>query len=241
MPNSTSLSIPSELRSQYLAAVTTLERRRERRRAERRLTSYDPYPKQRVFHDLGSTQRFRALFGGNQTGKSICGSAEVAMHLTGDYPGWWQGARFDRPIRWWAAGETGEATRDNPQSKLIGPPERSEEWGTGFVPAAAIIGHNRAMGTANLLDSVSIKHSSGGTSTLWFKRYEQGRAKWQGPTLDGIWFDEEPPWEIFSEGMTRTNAVADARIILTFTALQGMTDVVRWLLSGKALPNSQGN
>lgn len=214
-----------------------LAEEKRRRLAESRLTSYRPYAKQRLFHALGAEQRVRGLFGANQSGKSICGSAETAMHLTGDYPDWWHGKRFDRPIRAWAAGETGEATRDNVQAKLMGPPEREEEWGTGFIPAATILDRNRAMGVANLLDSVSVKHVSGAASTLWFKRFEQGRAKWQGPTLDWLWLDEEPPWEIFSEGLTRTNAVPDARIILTFTALAGMTDLIKWLLAGKGLPS----
>jgi phage terminase large subunit-like protein len=225
------------MRSQLPATLSVLEAERTRRKSERRLTEYRPYAKQRLFHALGASQRVRGLFGANQSGKSICGSAETAIHLTGQYPEWWQGYRFDRPIRAWAAGETGEATRDNVQAKLIGPPERAEDWGTGYVPRAAIIDSSRAMGVANLLDSVSVKHASGGTSTLWFKRYEQGRAKWQGPTLDWLWLDEEPPWDIFSEGMTRTNAVPDARIILTFTALSGMTELIKWLLSGKPLPS----
>lgn len=190
-----------------------------------------------MFHALGATHRVRSLWGANQGGKSICGGAETAIHLTGQYPDWWEGHRFDRPIRAWAAGETGEATRDNPQTKLIGPPEREEEWGTGFIPKAALLDWSRAMGVANLLDSVSIRHVNGGNSTLWFKRYEQGRAKWQGPTIDWEWLDEEPPWDIFSEGMTRTNAVADARIILTMTSLQGHTELIKWLLSGKPLPS----
>lgn len=216
--------------------LEALEAERRARRAERRLTEYQPYPKQKRFHNLGATQKVRALFGGNQTGKSITGGAETAMHLCGRYPDWWEGHRFDRPIRCWGAGETGEATRDNVQTKLLGPPERDGEWGTGFIPKAALVGWNRALGTPNLLDSVSVQHVSGGMSTLWFKRYEQGRAKWQGPTLDLLWLDEEPSWDIFSEGLTRTNAVPDARIILTFTALQGLTEVVKWLLSGKSLP-----
>jgi phage terminase large subunit-like protein len=213
-----------------------LKAEQARRLAERRLTRYEPYKKQRLFHALGATHRTRGLFGGNQAGKSICGSAETAMHLCGDYPDWWVGHRFDRPLNAWAAGETGLATRDNVQNKLIGTPEREADWGTGFVPKKALLNWNRSMGTPNLLDSVSIKHSSGGISSLFFKTYEQGRSKWQGPTLDWLWFDEEPPWPIFSEGLTRTNAVRDARVILTFTALQGMSELVKWMLSGKSLP-----
>ena len=43
-----------------------------------------------------------------------------------------------------------------------------------------------------------------------FKTYEKGREKWQGETLDGVWFDEEPPLDIYMEGLTRTNATRAA-------------------------------
>lgn len=212
-----------------------LEMERDKRLSENRLAAYKPYAKQMEFHAAGATHRERLLIAANQVGKTISGGAEAAMHLTGRYPDNWTGKRFDRPIRMWAAGLTGEATRDNVQSKLIGPPEREEHWGTGYIPKAYLKGPNgkpwsRAMGTANLLDSCSVLHASGTYSTVWFKTYAQGREKWQGPTLDVVWFDEEPPSDIYSEGLTRTNAVPDAITYLTFTPLLGMSDVVRLFL-----------
>ena len=62
-----------------------------------------------------------------------------------------------------------------------------------------------------------------------FKSYEQGRAKWQGDTLNGVWFDEEPPIDIYVEGLTRTNATG-GMVMLTFTPLKGMSEVVRMFL-----------
>jgi hypothetical protein len=50
------------------------------------------------------------------------------------------------------------------------------------------------MGVADAIDSVLVKHVSGDPSTIGFKSYDQGREKWQGETLDAVWFDEEPPW-----------------------------------------------
>ena len=66
-----------------------------------------------------------------------------------------------------------------------------------------------------------------GTDTAYcgFKTYEEGRLAWQGPTLDGVWFDEEPPLDIYSEGLTRTQAQGLFAMI-TFTPLLGMSEVV---------------
>jgi phage terminase large subunit-like protein len=171
---------------------------------------------------------------GNQLGKTIAGSFEWGMHLTGRYPDWWEGRRFDQPGRFWAAGETRVSTRDTIQKLLVGEPEKEEEWGTGAIPGDAIVDTNRAMGVANALDSVIVKHVAGGSSTLLFKAYEQGRGKWQGDTLNGVWFDEEPPLDIYTEGLTRTNATGGT-VMLTFTPLKGMSDVVQMFLSDSDL------
>ncbi len=62
-----------------------------------RLEFYRPYAKQALFHSEGTRYRERLLRAGNQTGKTTCAAAEVAYHLTGKYPDWWRGRRWDRP------------------------------------------------------------------------------------------------------------------------------------------------
>src|SRR5690606_18048177 len=111
------------------------------------------------------------------------------------------------------------------QRLLLGPPAQEEEWGTGFIPQAAIAGTNRRQGVANAVDTVSVRHVSGGQSTLLLKSYDQGRTKWQANTVNGVWFDEEPPEDVYMEGITRTNATGGA-IMVTFTPLKGMSAVV---------------
>jgi len=169
---------------------------------------------------------------GNQLGKTLAGSFEWAMHLTGKYPVWWAGRRFETAGRYWAAGESGTSTRDTVQKLLVGPPEKEEEWGTGAIPFVDIVDTQRARGIPDALDSVVVKHVTGATSTLLFKSYEQGRAKWQGDTLHGVWFDEEPPVDIYTEGLTRTNATGGITMI-TFTPLKGMSEVVRMFLQAE--------
>lgn len=220
LQSSESLSRSTELRelNETLAALAW-------KRARNRLSRYAPYPKQSEFHEAGAHYRERLLEAGNQTGKTFAGGAEVSMHLTGRYPDNWKGKRFDRPTTWLAGSETGELTRDGVQRILVGDPTKEEEWGCGAIPGDTLVSTGRAQGTKNALDNVVVRHVSGALSSLLFKSYAQGRQRWQANTVDGVWFDEEPPLEIYTEGITRTN-VTMGPVILTFTPLLGMSKVV---------------
>jgi phage terminase large subunit-like protein len=212
----------SEYRERYTKAL-------ERHRARNKLFSYKAYEKQLEFHANGLTARERLLMAGNQLGKTYCGAAETAMHLTGKYPDWWPGRRWDRPTRGWAGSVTGEVTRDTVQRNLIGPPRNREDWGTGMIPGDDLGRITMKQGVPDAIDGALVKHVSGGWSTLGFKSYDQGRAKWQGETLDFIWPDEEPPEDVYTEALTRTNATG-GMIYITFTPLLGMSSVVRMFL-----------
>lgn len=194
-----------------------------------RICIYSPYDKQRRFHTAGAASRERLLRAGNQLGKTWAGGYEAAFHMTGKYPPWWAGRRWDRPVVAWVAGESGEATRDNAQRVLFG---RFGEEGTGTIPKVDIGKTSRsAHGIADLYDTVKIRHVSGGLSTVKFKHYKQERRVWQGETLDFLWFDEEPPEELYEEGLTRTNA-SGGMVWLTFTPLLGISTVVRRFIPG---------
>ena len=197
----------------------------KRRNDRTKLARYRPYAKQCAFHAKGATGRERLLMAGNQLGKTFCGGAEMAIHLSGQYPDWWGGRRFSKPVRAWAGSKTGEVTRDGVQRILVGEPKDRSAWGTGLVPWSNLTDWSMRQGVADALDSIIVKHSSGGYSTLGFKSYDQGREKWQGETLDVVWFDEEPPIDIYMEGLTRTNATG-GMVYLTFTPLLGMSEVV---------------
>ena len=233
MSSSLLSSISCEELSTLLKATSSELRKRISRD---QLSSYRPYPKQAEFHAAGAQHRERLFLAGNQLGKTRAGGMEWAMHLTGRYPDWWQGKVFDKPTRMWAAGVTGEHTRDNPQRVLVGLPEQSEAWGTGTLPGDAMIETVlQRGGVSNALDNVTVRWGGGGDtqagiSSLAFKAYEKGREKWQGETLDGVWFDEEPPLDIYMEGLTRTNATGGIAI-LTFTPLLGMSEVVMLFLT----------
>lgn len=218
--------------SPRVALAMALEER-SRRKRENRIVGYEPYAKQRAFHRSGADDgvRERLLMAGNQLGKTVAGSFEAAMHLTGLYPDWWDGVRFESPTTGWAASTTQQGTRDTVQRLLLGKPG---EWGTGAIPKASIIECKRASGgVPDCVDTVTIRHASGGVSRVTFKTYDQGRERWQGETLNFVWFDEEPPATIYTEGLTRTNATGGVAW-MTFTPLMGMSDVVRRFLIEKA-------
>src|SRR5258708_7879183 len=119
-----------KLSPEKLAAMQArLEAEEERRIAENKLAHYRPYPKQAAFHDAGARYRERLLMAGNQVGKTLAAAMETAMHVTGLYPDWWKGYRFDRPIQAWACGETNEVVRGSMQKLLLGDPT-----GTACIP-----------------------------------------------------------------------------------------------------------
>lgn len=202
----------------------------ERRKKEKRLSYYRPYSKQSEFHKAGSKYRERLLMAGNQQGKTLAGAAEMSMHLTGDYPENWDGRRFTKEIRAWAASVTSETTRDNAQRLLLG---EGRDYGTGMIPKERIHEVRMARTVADAVDTVYIRHKCGGLSSLSFKAYEKGREKWQGESLEVVWFDEEPPEDIYSEGLARITA-RRGMVWMTFTPLLGMSNVVSRYIQEKS-------
>jgi phage terminase large subunit-like protein len=211
-----------------------------RRARERKLLSYYPesgplrrelYVKHQEFFAAGKTHRERLMLAANRIGKTEgVGGYELALHLTGWYPDWWTGRRFDHAVSAWACGDTGKTVREILQAKLFGP---VGSWGTGLIPGETIMRTVRAVGQADTIDTAYIQHKSGGISRLVFKTYDQRREAFQGTEQDIIWLDEEPPLEIYTECLIRT-MTNDGMIMLTFTPLLGMSDVVlQFLPSGK--------
>ena len=196
------------------------------------LDFWTPYPRQREFIKLGATTSERLLLAGNQLGKSDTGAYETACHATGLYPKDWEGRRFDHPTKSWAAGESTTVGRDVAQTKLCGEPGRESALGTGFIPKACFADKpTLARGAvADAYDTIQVYHHNkdgvrDGISTIQFKSYEQGRKKFQGRTLDFIWWDEEPAQDIYIEGNARWSATGGMSF-MTFTPLEGLSTVV---------------
>lgn len=187
---------------------------------------FKPYDWQIKFVNASKENTQKLAMCANRIGKTFTGAAEMAYHLTGDYPDWFDGRRFDKPINAWACGVTNVTTRDILQLELLGQPDDPTALGTGAIPKDCIVDTIRLPGVPNALQSVTVKHKSGGISRLGFKCYEMGEHKFMGSALDFIWLDEEPPHNIFTQCITRT-ATTNGVVSMTFTPENGMTPTVR--------------
>ena len=76
--------------------------------------------------------------------------------------------------------------------------------------------------SSGVIDTIYVKNVFGSVSKIGFKSCDQGREKFQGTSLDYVWFDEEPPEDIYLECKMR---VLDrcGMIFGTMTPLKGLT------------------
>lgn len=243
-----------------ISALSPIERRellvlleeKNRREARKKLSTYYPdtgplrrdlYTKHMEFFTAGGQYRERCFMAANRIGKTEgAGGYETVLHLTGNYPHWWNGAEFDAPTRFWAAGKTNETTRDIIQAKLFGRVTGSGSTkhvsGTGLIPGDAIGDLTWKAGVSDLIDTALIKHEpTGEWSVLGLKSYQQGRGAFEGTEQDGIWLDEEPPLDVYGECLIRT-ATTDGLIYITFTPLEGMSETVMQFLPGGKIPDA---
>lgn len=197
----------------------------KRRRDEGKWFEWSNDPWQLDFHQAGRYASERMLRCANRVGKTLSAAAEVAYHLTGDYPDWWEGHRFKHHILCWAGAITNETNRDIVQKELLG--GTGESFGTGMIPGHLMKPPQmRQAGVSDVVDTVKVQHVNGKHSTLIFKTYDQGWLKWQGAAPDLVWLDEEPDdMKIFTEARTRL-LTTRGRLIVTFTPLQGQTELV---------------
>jgi len=149
----------------------------------------------------------------------------MTLHLTGLYPDWWEGKTFSEPVMAWTAGDTAKNVRDIMQTMLLGPYGNIEAYGTGLIPGELIHRWTNKHGLSDAIESIYVKHVSGGLSNIQFKSYDQGREVFQGTSQQVIHLDEECPIEIYTECLLRTLTVHGI-IYVTATPLMGLTDLM---------------
>lgn len=189
--------------------------RREEEKKKNLLDTYNTNPeklhhKQIEFHK--SEKRNRWNFGGNRTGKTVSGAVEAVWYARGNHPY----KKIKGATSGWVVSLTNEVQRDVAQKEILR--WLNPDWIVGIG-----VRRGRSDDLENaVIDYIEIKNVFGTTSRIGFKSCDQGRAKFQGTSLHWIWFDEEPPEDIYRECQMR---VLDTRgdIWGTMTPLMGLT------------------
>jgi len=198
-------------------------------------------PWQFDFHQAGLDHRERMLMAANRVGKTNSAGAEASYHMTGLYPNWWKGKRFNHPILLWTGSPTNETSRDIIQKSLLGGTTK-DSLGTGWIPRHCFSGKpkNKQAGISDVVDVFKVKHFTNGVyngdSTCVLKTYEQGWRKWQGTEPHVVWMDEEPEdnevqGRIYPEALTRL-LTSNGILMVTFTPLLGVTRLVEHFQKG---------
>lgn len=199
-----------------------------------RFALYEAYPKQKAYHNSHAIGKI--ISGGNQCGKTLAGTHEVAFHATGIYPTWFSGwklpSRLDavsgRQICTIIVAATDSKTlRDSVMKKVIG--TEMADYSDGLIARKYMIEGSfvKSRGVSGgLLDSVQVRRADGSICTIYFRSYEQGRENLQSITADYVYCDEEPPQDVYSEMMARL-AATGGHFAMAFTPLKGMTPIVQ--------------
>ena len=193
--------------------------------AVNQLRYFRPFDHQLRFFETGQSDR-RGILAANRIGKTVSTCYETAMHLTGQYPAWWTGRRWDKPITAMVAGEGWQQVAMVLQNELLGTQDVkiTDAIGTGAIPRDAIVFETMRNDGANCL-GVEVRHTSGSNSYLVFANYTQEVRQMQGFKLTLAVFDEQPPDDFFSEIVTRT-ATTQGQVLCSFTPLKGLNGLV---------------
>lgn len=220
--------------AEALAIAEELRRRKDQNKILQYYQDDGPLARHRYAKHLecfaaGKNVPFRCVMGANRTGKSEgIGAYETALHLTGEYPDWWEGHRFNRPVRALCTAKDTDQLRKSVQRKLFG-----KEWGQGMIPYRLLPREEARLwpGTAGVYLFAKVRHRLG-WSELMFGTYDQGREAFEAFELDWFWEDEEPPMDVHGEIVIRTmkpeglqQIESDARGLFTYTPLKGMTEL----------------
>lgn len=161
-------------------------------------------------------EAIRALFWGNRVGKTEWGAQEVARYALDKHPYRVIGV----PIEIWCACPSFDAQEETTQKKLL-----------TYIPQSEIAHVDYLRG--RIIRKMRLKNGN----IITFKSYDQGREKFQGSGKRLIWFDEEPPKDIWEECFVRVEAGQQLDTLLTMTAIKGMTWVYDEIYLGTGNPD----
>lgn len=191
-----------------------IEKEIKSRKNNQKIFSYNTgekvHKKQLQFHKCQKHNRW--VFGGNRSGKTECGAVEALWLARGIHP--YRENKAD--VEGWVVSLSTQVQRDVAQRKILHYLNR--EWVHDVI---MLSGKKDAM-EMGVIDTLIIKNVFGGLSRISFKSCDQGREKFQGTSLDWVWFDEEPPYDIYLECCMRVMD-KDGDIFGTMTPLKGLS------------------
>ncbi len=196
--------------------IKRIEEEQRRRRESDTLSRYNVgkkiHKKQLAFHKC--KKRNRWVFGGNRSGKTECGAVEAIWLATGTHPY----KRNRKNVFGWVVSLTTQVQRDVAQRKIL------HYLRSDKIIDIVMLSGRKDSPASGVIDQIIVKNALGGSSVIGFKSCDQGREKFQGSSLDFVWFDEEPPKDIYEECYMRI-IDREGEIFGTMTPLKGLTFV----------------
>jgi len=194
--------------------ILEIEKELKKRKDNDNLIRYNSgelvHQKQLAFHKCKKKNRW--VFGGNRSGKTECGAVEAVYMARGIHP-----YRENRDsVFGWVVSLSTQVQRDVAQAKIL------HYLNPSWIEDVTMTSGKKEGLKYGIIDQIRIKNVSGKTSVIGFKSCDQGREKFQGSSLDFVWFDEEPPKDVYEECRMR---VFDKKgdIFGTMTPLKGLT------------------
>ncbi len=199
---------------ELIERIVKIEKEIEKRKDCDNLSKYNKgglvHLKQIAFHKCDKKNRW--VFGGNRSGKTECGAVETLYLALGIHP-----YRENRKeVFGWVVSLSTQVQRDVAQAKIL-----------HYLPKENIVDITMISGkkespAGGVIDQIFVKNAFGGVSVIGFKSCDQGREKFQGSSLDFVWFDEEPPKDIYDECRMRV-LDKNGDVFGTMTPLKGLT------------------
>lgn len=164
---------------------------------------YEPHEKQLLFHM--SSARKRLFVGGNRSGKTVGGAVEATWRALGEHPY----IAVPPPPTY---GRVVSVDFKEGVEKIVKP--EISRW----LPPSKIRGGSWSSGYDNELKTLYLENGS----FIEFMSYEQDVEKFAGTSRHWVWFDEEPPEDIYNECLMRLIDTG-GDLWVTMTPLEGMT------------------
>ena len=201
------------MQEEILYKLKLVENELVKRKSDDFLSHYNKggkkHKKQMQFHKCNKKNRW--VFGGNRSGKTECGAVETVWLARGIHP-----YKNNKRVDCWVVSLSRQVQRDVAQSKILHYLRKS------WIEAVVMESGRKDSAESGIIDFILVRNVFGTLSKIGFKSCDQGREKFQGASLDFVWFDEEPPYDIYKECKMR---VMDKKgmIFGTMTPLKGLT------------------